>query len=149
MFPASFQILSRPRQGQEPFFPILQGTDKVIRHLKKLLIIGEGGPGYLDTGGVCLLGWAFCLCRLEGHPQWSQAEHACAWEQPACARNQVTWVQIPAWLLPLLSHLSVKLGFQSLSPRAKNTWSQRTFSPCRLQAKQLHRVKDCLRRPCP
>lgn len=50
---------SKFSQGQDRdrslFFSILQGTDKVIRHLKKLLIIGEGGLGYLSTGGMRFL----------------------------------------------------------------------------------------------
>lgn len=52
-------------QGRDKsLFSILQGVDKVIRHLKKLPIAGKGG--HLYTGGACrLLGWAFCLCCLE------------------------------------------------------------------------------------
>lgn len=60
MFPASFQILSRPRQGQEPF-SILQGTDEVIRHLKKLLVVGETGLGYLGADW-----WVPCAVFLGG-----------------------------------------------------------------------------------
>lgn len=59
MLPASFQILSRPRQEQEPFFffPIFQGTDKVIRHLKKLPIVGEAGLGHLGYWCGALSSW--------------------------------------------------------------------------------------------
>lgn len=58
---------SQSQDRDKSLFSILQGVDKVIRHLKKLLIAGKGG--YLYTGGVRrLLGWAFCLCCLERRP---------------------------------------------------------------------------------